>query len=326
MCKIAYRTNRSVWLLLAAACSMHGAVTRADDPMQPMMEPATPPPPAAEVPSAPSATTPAKEPLPAAPANDAPLAGPAVPEQKTLTLVQHDAKGSLIRVNGRPEIAAAGLLDLDADARKAVRAAETQRLVDISVLLVERFDDTCVLTDAIAANKRDDARPILKSFAMSLGVITADGLPVRMPLASAIDASLSPSQRAQVRTLVDEYFDAMLGREFRNRKQPPSDEDRAKAELRVAQQIFESELRAAYDQSIKPYRERLDRMMKELDPTPEQRESARGIVIEYLRASRLKPTLEQRQDVMGKLYRLLDEERRARLFELVVTQSAGGMW
>jgi hypothetical protein len=267
-----------------------------------------------------------KDASPAAPATDAPLAGPAVPVAKTLTLVQHDAKGSLIRLNGRPEIAAAGLLDLDAEARRAVRAAETQRLVDISVLLVERFDDTCTLADAIAANKRDDVRPILKSFATLLGVITEDGVPVRMPLATAIDASLTSEQRTQVRDLVNEYFDAMLSRELRNRKQPPSDEDRAKAELRVAQQIFESELRAAYEQSIKPYRERLDRMMQELDPTPEQREAARGIVIEYLRVSRLKPTIEQRQEVMGKLYRLLDEERRARLFELVVTQSAGGMW
>jgi hypothetical protein len=59
------------------------------------------------------------------------------------------------------------------------------------------------------------------------------------------------------------------------------------------------------------------RMYEIVEPTKEQREAIRAIVIEYIRETRLNPTPEQRREAARRIYQILDEEDRVKLFETI---------
>ncbi|MDX2132546.1 MAG: hypothetical protein SFY69_10900 [Planctomycetota bacterium] len=239
------------------------------------------------------------------------LRGPDVPREVKTTLVQRDARGNLRRVEGRPEDAALALLDLEPDVRERAKSVASDRAVRLGTRMIEDIERVRVISDATQAGDRERAADLVREFWHEFEA----GEP-REPLLAEIAGMLTTEQAASLRRLTDEYWNAWIDWELRNSKDT-SERARERVRTRLAFQLFQDEVRQAYERIIKPYRDRIEGLYGALDPTPEQREAIRDVVIAYVKESKAKPTPEQRRAVLGKIYRLLDEERRAKFFDLV---------
>jgi hypothetical protein len=90
------------------------------------------------------------------------------------------------------------------------------------------------------------------------------------------------------------------------------------AELRLVTQVFQEEVRDAYEISLRRYRDALEAIYAAVDPTPEQREAIRSIVIEHVKHTRLEATPTRRRAAMREVYDMLDDERKARLLDYLL--------
>ncbi|USN99448.1 MAG: hypothetical protein H6810_01880 [Phycisphaeraceae bacterium] len=246
----------------------------------------------------------------AQPDNPDPLRGPDVPDHATHSLVSKTMTGRFEPLRVRPEAAALQELDLDEASRAKAREIVDQRGADIAMALVDHIDDVKEMTDMITAGQQDRARERLGEM---WGEID-EGTP-RDPLAKPLEGVLDAEQRGQLKRLVDEYWEAWIDWELRKNDKARGDPAaRERVEHRLAFGLFEREVREAYNYSLKRYKDALDGVYDAVQPTDEQRAEIREIVLEHIRATRLSATPEQRRETNMKIYRLLDDERKEKLF------------
>jgi len=247
------------------------------------------------------------------------LRGPSVPERDTRTLVHGGMTGQFRRVEGRPEAAAVQLLDLDDATRRRAEEIVAERSMSVAMLLVDQIDTVRQITDAIEQGRPEQARELL----VGLRARFEPDLP-RDPLAEPLADLLSPEQRARFEHLLDEYWNAWIDSQLPGR---PADGDPASARAarqriadRLSFQLFQEEIREGYEVTLRRYRQVLEGIYEAVDPTPEQREAIRDVVIEHIRQTRLSATPTQRRQAMLRIYRLLDEDRRQSLFMHIMRQ------
>lgn len=247
------------------------------------------------------------------------LRGPAVPDRVSRTLVDYGMTGEFRPIEGRPESAAVALLKLDPEAHERATAVIDARSMAVAMLLVDRIDDIKEITDAITAGERERAQEIQ----LRLWEAFEPERP-RNPLLEPLSKALSREQSVEVERLVEEYWDAWTRWELRGR---PVNEDgaaRAAADREMRERmtfaLFQSELRQAYEVTLRRYRDSMDAIYASVEPTEEQRSAIRDLVIDHIRTTRLKATPPQRREVTLGIYRLLDEERRERLFVYLLRQ------
>lgn len=247
-----------------------------------------------------------------------PLQGPAVPDDVARTLVGRGMTGEFQRVEGRPEAAAVALLNLDAAARQRVEDVLDDRAMSVALLLVDHIDDVREITEALAAGEGERARELLRAMWDHLD----PGRP-RDPLLTPLAEALTPEQLAEVARLTDEYWQALLRWELRSRDDLGGDA-RLAAERevleRLAFQLFQEEVRQAYDATLRRYRDVLQGIEDAVEPTDEQRAAMRDIVIDHIRETGIAATPAQRRAATLEIYRLLDDERRERLFDYLLRQ------
>lgn len=244
-----------------------------------------------------------------------PLRGPLVPERATRTIVRHDARGNFVRIEGRPEDAAVGVLELEPEVRERVVGVRLDRAVAMGMHLVDEIDSLKGITDATKEGDRARATELMQGLWHAI-----DGeKPVRDPLLRPLAQVLSPEHQAEVARLVEEYWGAWVAWEGRA-MMDQTPEGRRRVEERLSFQLFQEEARGAYERTLRPYNERMEAMYRALEPTAEQRAAIRGIYIEFIKATRLRPTADDRRAAVRRIYDALDEERRAKLFDLVVRQ------
>ncbi|MBZ0172258.1 MAG: hypothetical protein K8E66_07765, partial [Phycisphaerales bacterium] len=249
--------------------------------------------------------------LAAQPDQPDPLRGPDVPARETRSLVNRGMMGRFEPLEVRPVAAALLELDLDDATREKAREIVEQRALDIAMLLVDRIDLVRDMTDLIMAGDRDAARRMLHDM---WGEFEPDA--PRDPLLKPLKEILEPAQIGEVRRLVDEYWNAWIDYELRDqeeRREKP--QARERVTRRLSFEIFEREVREGYDASLSRYRQALDAVYNAVMPTDEQREAIRSIVIEHIKTTRLSATPAQRRETNMRIYRLLDDERKERLFE-----------
>jgi hypothetical protein len=239
------------------------------------------------------------------------LRGPSVSEQTAKTLVAHDMMGRLVLIEGRPEEAAFELLAVEEERRELARAAVQQRSVELGLALVEHIDLLKQSADAQKSGDENAARDLAQQL-----YDTLDPTHARDPMLEVFESLLTGDELVEMRRLLDEYWNAWIDRELVN-AQVRDEATRERVQRRLAQRLFQQELQRTYRWSIRPYRERLDLIYSAVEPTDEQRQAIRTIIIDFIRETRLEPTVEQRLDALKKIYLLLDDDRRTRLFELV---------
>jgi hypothetical protein len=246
------------------------------------------------------------------PADEHMLSGPQVPDSAARTLVALDAGGQFVRLERRPEEAALALVNVDEARLDAAYKAVDAYRDSFQTLLIDEIDLLRQTTDAIEAGNADAARDAARAMYDRF-----DPEHTRSPLFKSLQTVLSPEEFTEVMRLVDEYWKAWIDWELRNARDR-SEARRLAVQDRLAFEIFQRDLRQAYERTLRPYRDRMRRMYEIVEPTQEQREAIRAIVIEYIRETRLNPTPEQRREAARRIYQILDEEDRVKLFETIL--------
>lgn len=238
------------------------------------------------------------------------LRGPDVPENVSRTLVRTDAQGRFQRVEGRPEEAAINVLTIDPETREQARQAAAARRESMRVFLLDNLDLVIESTDAQEAGNQDKVRELMRQMRERF-----DSEKRRDPALEPIAAVLGAGQREELTGLVDEYWQALADWELRNAKDK-SEEARRRVQDRVSFELFQQEIRQAYERTLRPVRNKFEAIVKAVEPTDEQKLAIRAILHDYIRAGRLDPTLEQQQEAARRIYQALDDERRQKLFEM----------
>jgi len=226
--------------------------------------------------------------------------------------------GQFERVEGRPEAAAVQLLDLDETARRAAARIIDERNQAVGMLLVDRIDAVREITDATLGGERARAQELLQR----LWAEFEPGAP-RSPLREDLVELLGEAQRAELDRLLDEYWTAWASWASRGEaREGETNAERARrlerTMERLAFQLFQEEARAGYELTLRRYRDVLDALYEAVEPTEAQREAIRGVVIDHVRATRLKATPAERRAAMHEVYRLLDDDRRIKLFDYIL--------
>lgn len=241
---------------------------------------------------------------------DAFLEGPTIAHDGR-SLVQFDVSGALVKVPGRPEMAAVALLPMDLERRDDIRLINEARRTEVALFLADQIDVIREITDAIRAGDNDAAQRLAQSLYKSM-----QPEHVRDPLLEPYAEVLSPEELTETTRILDEYWSALIRQQLR-------DEDHVgqamqqRTEERLAFETFQEEIREAYEWSLRPYQQKIERIAEIVSPTPEQREAIRFAIIDYIREARLEPTDALRQQSAQRIYDILDEEQRQKLFGYV---------
>ncbi len=237
------------------------------------------------------------------------LAGPAVPDRVARSLVQHGMAGEFVRVEGRLETAALTVLDAGEHQRDAIREATADREGAINMLLVDQVElvERCI--DAFRGGEVDKEWALWRELRAKI-----DPADTRDPLLKPLSQVLAPEQLAELTRLLDEYWKAWVDLEVRG-EPDRSAEARARVQERLVLLIFREEIREAYDRTLLPYRERLERIEAIAEPTVEQRAQIRAAMMDFIRQTRLKPSLTERRLATQRIYAALDDTRRVRLLD-----------
>ena len=124
-----------------------------------------------------------------------------------------------------------------------------------------------------------------------------------------IGQSLTPESFEEVKRLSEEYFQAWIKDAALGNETPEQ------TRTRLAFQLFQEEIYRAYEASLRQTQQALQAIYNAVEPTPEQREQIRSVIIEHIKRTRLSATPNDRRKVMRQIYDLLDESRKAKLFD-----------
>ena len=236
------------------------------------------------------------------------LKGPEVSERRAKSLVAETMTGRMVLPEGRPELAAFELLDVPHDLKERARQLGEERLNTMAFALVDEIDLVREITDRLTAGETAEARELQRELRDRI----EPDMP-RSPMLAEL-SDLAGEHAPELRSIVDEYWSVRIDRALADRD-PDNAKARARVEQRLSEELFLREVRRAYEQSLQRYRQALDAIYNAVDPTPEQRAQIRSLVIEHIKQTRLEPTLAERRGAMRRIYDLLDEPRRAKLFD-----------
>jgi len=249
--------------------------------------------------------TPMGEPAqPREPADQPVLRGPKVEDQAARTLLRSDMQGRFLKVDGRPEEAAVAQIPMDPGRREQARALIADRASALMTYLVDNIDLIKETTDATKSGDTPAAQRIARDLYDRF-----DPAHSRDPLLAPLATVLMPEETAELKRLADEYWKGWI--DAQQRSSPKATREAIQGRLQF--ELFQTELRTAYDYTLRPYQIKIDRICEVTDATPEQRAAIRDAVISYIKAARLRPSDEQRAEFAKAIYSALDEERRIRL-------------
>ncbi len=235
------------------------------------------------------------------------LKGPEV--KKTGSIVRHTMSGRFEQLEGRPEMAAFNAVTANSSLADLAIEIELQRTVALSMLLIDQIDLMKESTDAALAGNNKEANRIQGQLHKLF-----DPNQRSDPLTPGLIELLDKKQRREYTKILDEYWDAWIDSTLGDRKDKDKPAVRNRVRSRLTTRLFNHELSEAYNISLKQYRDAIEAIYAAVEPTEDQREAMREILITYIKETRLDPSAEQRRDAMVQMYDLLDQERQQKLF------------
>jgi DNA-directed RNA polymerase subunit F len=263
-------------------------------------------------------------------ADDDALAGPRVDKPSAAkTIVERNFDGALVRLDQRPEEAAAALLTLSPEEKKAVSDLFGQRSKKVSQLLYDHYDTFLQLQAArqsgvMRQGKVDPKeREELAEKMREIGRAAAQAGLIRPPLVEQVAAVLPDDQAGELRRMVSEYMVAldqqnrremgidMQGAFSRPGAPTPDQAERRGADQRMELNLLLREVARTFGAEVQERKERLDALVKAVDATPEQEAKITKILRETgekNRGKKLSP--EDRADVFRQILDVLTPEQR----------------
>lgn len=239
------------------------------------------------------------------------LAGPRLaPAPARDSLVESDYSGHVRRVEGTPEEAALGLLGLEGAERAGVdlvlqaRARLLDDIVRENLLLLNRVN-----TASKAGRKLDTLLSLVELYSR-FQPMRDRGL-----LHDEIEAALPARARGEFNRLVSEYWDAIIAEGLREPggEEPPR---RIEIVLRERFEIFGREIERSFRRyEMTAVEDVLDRVLRGLNLTPEQRRAAEPIVDRLAQAIRADAPERERGVLVLQLTAFLTAEQQTKLAE-----------
>lgn len=240
-----------------------------------------------------------------APADPSPLSGPSVPDETASPRVQRDFEGNMKPLEVRPEIAALDELTLSEAERLGVDGVLAKRTATMERLIRENIDLLLRAQAVREGNDPEARRALLEDFGKAFKELTADG-----PLSEQIAAAMSEENAEKFNAINKEYWRELIGPE-------PGDGDRGRGRIaRVAVKLLGQEVKQTYERMIGDGKEQLERVIAELQLTPEQEAKIRAIVTEFGQKTKLNPTGMQRVGLFAQVAKELTPEQRKKAFDL----------
>ena len=242
------------------------------------------------------------------------LRGPDVPKETRDSIGTTTMTGTFTPVEGRPELAAFIVVCDDPDDLARARELGSERIFSLTELLVDEIDTLRAITDANASGDTAYAQTLLAQLRLQY-----DPDMQRDPLRPALEAMLDDDQKERLERILSDYWlrwvSANTPENEQNMNGQPVDQRTYKRiENRLNNQLFQSDIARAYEYSLQRYQAAMTAIYDAIDPTPEQRAWIRNRVIEHIKETRLKATIEQREAVLMEIYQMLDEARKTKLF------------
>jgi hypothetical protein len=241
------------------------------------------------------------------------LKGPQIDPEKNRSITHHTMTGKLEIIDGRPEMAAFSAVAQDSGLIEKSIEIELERTVRLSMSLIDELDLLREATDAMLDGDKETAQEI---YGKIYDVFDPEKL--HDPLSEDLMNLLDEKQRASYRRVLEEYWDAWIDAVLRDRMDSQSEKVRTRARTRLTRQLFMSEMKSAYDISLKRYQQAMDAIYSAVEPTDEQRAQIREMVLTHIKSTRLEATIDQRRGVMIDIFRMLDEERQEKLYGYIL--------
>lgn len=255
------------------------------------------------------------------PENATPLAGPKI-DEKTAgpTLVRYDMSNRLRRLtDASPEEAALELLRLSEEEKSEVAHVLTERAKAVDEVVGNNLPLLLEATLARDANDRKALREHLGKLYEKFAAVRARGA-----LKDEIAYVLTDEHASAFRTLVDDYWKAVVRDELKGRTSEMEGEKGRAIVVREALMAFGTEIRRSYERQVAQKTAQLEELIAKVQATPEQGEKIRQITSTAYQASAGKPTLQQKRETFAKVMRVLTrEQQRVVLAELYGAGSGG---
>jgi hypothetical protein len=251
------------------------------------------------------------------------LKGPDIQQDQLESIGTTDMSGHFHPVEGRPELAAFAVVCDDPNKLAQARTIGSDYIFDLAEMLVDELDTVKAITDAITEDNTTLAQTLQAQLRLRHDPDTA-----RDPLRPQLEALLDEDQRIRLDRILTEYWDRWISANTPdaqdNMKAPPNKQAiRKRIENRLNNQLYQQDIGNAYEYSLRRYRDALQAIYDAIDPTPQQRNWIRERVIQHIKDTRLKATLQQRESVMLEIYHYLDEDRQTKLFAYMTRAAIG---
>lgn len=242
------------------------------------------------------------------------LRGPDVPRESRESIGTTTMNGHFTPVEGRPELAAFLLVCDDPEDLAHARQLGSDRIFDLTELLIDEIDTLRAITDALASDNAVYAQTLLAQLRLK-----HDPEMQRDPLRPALEAMLDEDQTQRFHRILSDYWRNWVAANTPEDQQNPAGEPLnrqayQRIENRLNNQLFQADIARAYEYSLQHYRGAMTAIYEAIEPTPEQRAWIRNRIIEHIKQTRLKATNDQRQALMLEIYSMLDQDRKTKLF------------
>ncbi len=244
------------------------------------------------------------------------LAGPSVEApHRDRTLVRRDFSGRLVRLEGLPVNAALDLMDLSAEEKAAAMKPLTERSLALETIMRE---NTRLVLEAQAAFKPGDdgrgQRAVVKLYNLAEPIF-AKGKPLDLAA-----AGLPPDKARELRRLVDEYMQAAMADRMAGNVDGKK-QDRLGAFIGERVAVFGKEVELAAKRTFEGGEKEFQELSRKLGLTPEQESKIQAMFVGMMTGDYAKPSKGEQMRVMLSAYKLLTDEQRSRLREIMAQEA-----
>lgn len=248
------------------------------------------------------------------------LSGPSVGTTgaaRPVSLVERDFDGKLKVLETEPVGAAIAIMTLTPESRAAAEKVLLERSAAWDLFVRDRLKEIAELGAARQAGDRAAA-------AQSVRQLMRDARPIldKGPLVDQVAEVITASEAAQLRSIVQEYQDAV-------REAAPQGRAGSARRGRVQQALgervmtFGQEIKASYERVFGSRQRELQELIARLDLSPEQESQVQRIFTDLAQKTYGKPSREQSARAVFEAYRLLDSGQRER-FRQMAGERLGG--
>jgi hypothetical protein len=241
-----------------------------------------------------------------------PLRGPEVGAGAEPSLLSRTYDGRLRRLEVAPEVAALDLLELRDDERARVLAILDERAAALDRVVIENID---LLTQIEGAAEGGMVLRLLHLAAQIHNRFT--DVVGHESVGDQLASVLPREQARRLESVAGEYWDALLNEEC---GEDAGRIERYITQRRMALEMFGAEIEHSVERVFEDTEDdEFEVVLAQLDMTAEQQQAVDNHIANFVKQTRMTPTKQEEVALLMSIYRELDEERRTRLFELVIS-------